>query len=416
MFFPVGLDRDEVRRTPVVSYAILAANVVVFVVQLLAPDGLMSLAFVPAEASVFHMWTASFLHANLEHILGNLVFFYVTGPFLEDAWGRVVFSLFYASGAIVAALLDMAHDPEGTIPRVGASGAIAAVMGAFVIRFGNRKFRFLWWSPPFTPLRGREFRIPAWLYLPFWFATSLLIASTVGNAMGTAEWAHVGGFVYGAFVALVLWGIGFERRFIDRTAEGQPVHSEELVKAMEAGRAGRLVEARRETAEILSADPRNVDARRLAFDLATQYGDPKEIARTDGPLLDRYLEMREKDLARDLISEIRREWLAAASARFLMRAGDFLASDRDPHGALELYDSMVEHHPNDPASLKALLKITDLRQKMGDLPGAWKALERANGHPAFSPEWLRVFGERKARLSAAAAAGTIASGSRLSRT
>ena len=401
MIFPVGLDEAEVRRTPVVSYVILAANIVVFGLQLLLPDVLRSFAFVPAHASVFHMWTASFLHANLEHLLGNMVFFYVTGPFVEDAWGRVMFILFYCSGAVVAALLDMVHDPEGTIPRVGASGAIAAVMGAFVIRFGKRKIRFLWWSPPFTPLRGREFRIPAWLYLPFWFATSLLIASTVGNAMGTAEWAHVGGFVYGVFVALALWGLGFEKRFIDGSVEGKTPHSESLVRAIEAGNAGRLVEARRQTAEVLAADPRNVDARRLAFDLAVQYRDPAEIARTDGPLLDRYLEMGEKDLARDLISDVRREWLPAASARFLMRAGDFLASERDPHGGLELYDATVEHHPNDPASLKALLKITDLRQKTGDLPGAWKALERANSHPAFSPEWLRVFGERRARLAGA---------------
>jgi membrane associated rhomboid family serine protease len=326
VIFPVGLDEDEVRRTPYVTYAIIAVNVLVFVLQMITPGHLLSWAFVPAQASVLHMWTASYLHGGIAHIVGNMVFFYVTGPFVEDAWGRVVFFLFYSSAAIVAALLDMSHDPEGVVPRVGASGAIAGVMGAFLIRFGTRKIRFLWWSPPWTPWTGREFRVPAWLYLPFWFGLSLAIASTVGDTMGTAEWAHVGGFIYGVFVALILWGLGFERRFIDPTVEGLAPQSEALVKALDAGRSGRLVEARRNTAEVLAVDPRNVDARRLAFDLAVKYGDPKEIARTDGPLLDRYLELGEKDLAHDVISEVRREWLPAASARFLLRAGDFLAS------------------------------------------------------------------------------------------
>jgi hypothetical protein len=243
--------------------------------------------------------------------------------------------------------------------------------------------------------------VPAWLYLPFWFGMSLLVASTVGNALGTAEWAHVGGFLFGVFTALVLWGIGFERRFIDPAVEGTAPQAENLSRAIDAERTGRLVEARRQTAEILVADPRNVDARRLAFDIATRYGDPKEIARTDGALLDRYLEMGEKDLAHDVISEVRRDWLSAASARFLLRAGDFLAAERDPHGALDMYKAMAENYPDDPATLKALLKTTDLCQRTGDLPGAWKALERANEHPAFSPEWMRVFGERKARLAPA---------------
>jgi membrane associated rhomboid family serine protease len=401
MFFPIGLDEDEVRRTPYASYTIIAINVVLFGVQLLAPDRLLPWAFVPAEASVLHMWTATFLHADVLHLLGNMGFFYVTGPFIEDAWGRVLFVVFYASAGIVAALLDMAHDPEGVVPRVGASGAIAGVMGAFLIRFGRRRIRFVWWSPPFTPLRGREIRIPAWLYMPFWFGTSLLIASTVGNSMGTAEWAHVGGFIYGMFVALVVWGSGFERRFMDVPIEGVSPQSEILVKALDAGRSGRLVEARRQTAQVLLADPDNVDARRLAFDLATKYGDPREIAKTDGPLLDRYLALEEKDLAFDLISEVRREWIPAASFRFLLKAGDFLAAERDPYGALEMYERIVESYPNDPVALKALLRITDLRQKTGDLPGAWKALERANQHPGFSAEWLTAFSERRARMTAA---------------
>jgi membrane associated rhomboid family serine protease len=399
MFFPIGLDEDEVRRTPNVSYAIIAVNVVVFGVQMAVPGRLLAWGFVPAEASLLHMWTATFLHAGFAHLLGNMVFFYVTGPFIEDAWGRVLFALFYTSAGIVAALLDMSHDPEGVVPRVGASGAIAGVMGAFLIRFGRRRIRFIWWSPPFTPLRGREIRIPAWLYMPFWFGTSLLIASTVGNDMGTAEWAHVGGFIYGMFVALLVWGSGFERRFMDVPVEGVSPQSEILVKAMEAGRSGRLVEARRQTAEVLLAEPGNVDARRLAFDLATRYGDPIEIAKTDGPLLERYIALGEKDMALDLVSEVRREWMAAASSRFLLKAGDFLAGERDPYGALEMYERVVDSYPKDPAALKALLKITDLRHKTGDLPGAWKALERANQHPGFSAEWLSAFGERRAKLT-----------------
>lgn len=150
----------------------------------------------------------------------------------------------------------------------------------------------------------------------------------------------------------------------------------------------------------MDRDPKNVDARRFAFDLAAQYGDPAEIARTDGPLLDRYLELGERDLARELINEVRRNWIASASARFLLRAGDFFAAEKDTADALAMYDRLVESHQGDPAALKALLKITDLRRETGDLKGALKAIELANRHPGCTPEWVEVFRLRRERLPA----------------
>src|SRR3954467_10609561 len=169
MFIPTGLDKNLVRRPPWVTYVIIAVDVAVFLLMWangVAPGDFGYRADAPTLTAIL---TSMAVHAGLAHLVGNLLFFYLTGPFVEDAYGRVIFSGLYLFSGIVSAGLQILQSPGSDVPVIGASGAIAGVMGAFLVRYGTRRIQFLWM--PFFPLPwlSRQFSVRAFLYLPFWF-------------------------------------------------------------------------------------------------------------------------------------------------------------------------------------------------------------------------------------------------------
>ncbi|MCP5055962.1 MAG: rhomboid family intramembrane serine protease [bacterium] len=144
-----------------------------------------------------------FLHAGWAHLLGNLLFLFLTGPFIEDRWGRSVFLMFYLGAGATAGLVFAFQSPEMTSPLVGASGAIAGAMGAFLVLFATVRIKFAYWLGFFWG----TFAAPAWLLLPLWFAGELATArlmDVAGASDGVAYWAHVGGFGFGVLFAALM--------------------------------------------------------------------------------------------------------------------------------------------------------------------------------------------------------------------
>lgn len=201
--------RDESRRPvrfPVVTAAIIGLNAVVFSLELANGDSFVARwALVPADLVAGHhlanVITSMFLHADWSHIIGNMVFLWAFGPEIEDAMGRVKYALFYLLGGIAAMLAQVAGDPSSTLPCLGASGAIAAVMGAFLVTFPNDRIRsvlLLGWFARIT-------FVPAALLIGVWFLTQLVSVGTVAEAQtgGVAYLAHIGGLVFGALGARV---------------------------------------------------------------------------------------------------------------------------------------------------------------------------------------------------------------------
>lgn len=385
MIIPVGLDQKDVRRTPAVTYAIIAINFAVFLGLWLEDIAAGRFGFVPAHPDPVSLLTSLFVHAGLAHLLGNMLFLYITGPILEDAYGRVPFSFLYLLSGVFAYLVDASHDPHSLIPRVGASGAIAGVMGAFLVRFARRRIRFFWMPLfPFT-LASREFRVPAFVYLPFWFLLQYGVALASGDESGIAVWAHVGGFGFGFLAALVIVVTRTERRLVPPpiAAEAGSRPNADLVQAIKEGQLGHLGAARRAMEQVLAADPRNVDARRYAYRLAVESGYREEIARCSSRLLDLYISLGEKDLARSLIRDVGDRGFSNAGSRFLLRAGDFLARDGEVDRALDLYDVFLRIYPEHAMALPTMLKVSELRQRAGDVTGAKETLERAHRHPEY---------------------------------
>jgi membrane associated rhomboid family serine protease len=217
-------DANPVRRTPVVTIAIVAACIAVFAYKLGldsagAGEGdllLLQHGLVPANLTaafesgrglgeqLLAVLTSMFLHVNLLHLGGNMVYLWIFGNNIEDRLGRLPFIAFYLFGGASAALAQVAIDPSSPIPMVGASGAISAVLGAYLVLFPGARVLSLIFLGFFYQL----IEIPAVIVLGLWFVLQLVdgIGSLglAGAEGGVAFFAHVGGFVAGVAVGLLL--------------------------------------------------------------------------------------------------------------------------------------------------------------------------------------------------------------------
>ena len=221
-------DENPSYSTPVVVYALIAINVVVFLHQMSLGrglDGFFQLyAVIPQQLTasfngipvnqpvpeILTLITSQFLHGGLMHIGGNMLFLWTFGDNIEHDLGHFKFLLFYITCGVLAGLTHWFFGMQSGVPTVGASGAIAGVMGAYIIKYPKAKILTL------LPLLFifTTVRIPAIYFLGFWFvqqAFSSVASLGMPEAGGVAYWAHSGGFIFGAILAPIL-GLMNDRR------------------------------------------------------------------------------------------------------------------------------------------------------------------------------------------------------------
>ena len=192
-------------RFPVITAAIIVVNVVVFALELMGGEAFVKQwAAIPADIAAGRHWitilTAMFMHGGWMHIMGNMVFLWAFGPEVEDAMGRLRYLAFYLLSGLAASLAQIAVVPGSTVPNLGASGAIAGVMGAFLITYPHDKIRTVILFGWFFDIAF----IPAALLIGLWFLIQLFdsvgsVADVQGG--GVAYMAHIGGFIFGAVTA-----------------------------------------------------------------------------------------------------------------------------------------------------------------------------------------------------------------------
>ena len=230
--FPIR-DHNPSGRTPYVVYALIAINVAVFLLQLPYSGNDRALAgfwgnfalypaAVTRDGDYTGILTSMFLHAGWMHIGGNMLFLWIFGDNLEDQMGHVGFLIFYLACGILAALAHIYSAPGSTVPTVGASGAIAGVMGGYLLLFPRARVDVV----VIIVIFFRVFTLPAWVMLGIWFALQVFGGfSTPAQGGGVAFWAHAGGFIAGIVLTLPVWlrrgGAGFWNR-----THGQPPHPE----------------------------------------------------------------------------------------------------------------------------------------------------------------------------------------------
>ena len=230
--FPIR-DHNPSEKTPFVTYALIVANVVVFASYF----GIMNdprainaffdtWALIPSRVAsgdqLGGLITSMFLHGGFMHLAGNMLFLWIFGDNLEEDLGHFGFLLFYIACGVGASVAHVAAAPWSNVPTVGASGAIAGVMGAYLLMYPRARVDVLFIFVIFF----RIFPIPAWIMLGVWFGLQLLNgASADMSTGGVAYWAHAGGFVLGLAFIVPVWLKRGGPRFWRRT-DGHPDHPE----------------------------------------------------------------------------------------------------------------------------------------------------------------------------------------------
>lgn len=225
--FPIR-DHNPSQQTPYVTYALIAANIFMFLITL--PDspfgvGLFdNLALYAVEITrgdaLWGLVTHMFLHAGFMHIIGNMLFLWIFGDNLEEQMGHLGFLVFYLACGLAAAAAQIIAEPYSPIPMVGASGAIAGVMGGYLLLFPRAKVDIL----AIFIIFFKVFTLPSWVVLGIWFALQLLGGFTItGDQGGVAYWAHAGGFIAGLALTLPLFLRRGGPAFWART-DGHPPH------------------------------------------------------------------------------------------------------------------------------------------------------------------------------------------------
>lgn len=220
-------DNNPTKITPYVTYGLVAVNVLLFIYESSLPpqylNGFFHLfAVVPRELSYsftgvainqpvpewITLITSQFLHGGFLHLAGNMLFLWIFGNNVEDKLGHIKYIFFYLTCGVLASLAQWFFSQGSAIPSLGASGAIAGVMGAYIIRFPKAEVLTLIPLGFFFP----TFRVPAYFFLGFWFiqqalygVASLGTPTNIGmESGGIAYWAHAGGFVFGAILGPIL--------------------------------------------------------------------------------------------------------------------------------------------------------------------------------------------------------------------
>jgi len=168
-------------------------------------------AFIPAHPRPIAYLSSTFLHGGWLHLIGNMWFLWLAGFVLEDVWGRPLYLAFYLTAGIAATQLDAWANPGSVAVSYGASGAIAGLMGAFLMRFPKLKIRLMWFFGSWLSGFWRPWVRAYWL-LPVWFGMEIYYGKITGESDGIGHWAHVGGFTFGALAALAIRYSGLEHK------------------------------------------------------------------------------------------------------------------------------------------------------------------------------------------------------------
>ncbi|HTJ82981.1 MAG TPA: rhomboid family intramembrane serine protease [Polyangiaceae bacterium] len=342
---------------------------------------------VPGRGGVLGLFTYQFLHSGWLHLFFNLWFLWLTAVNLEDRWGRPVFLAFYLLAGVAGGVAHRLSAPGSMAPLVGASGAVAGAMGAFLVVFATTRIRFLYvYIITFKPKWG-TFDAPAYVMLPLWLIVELL-SGVLLPADGTAHWAHVGGFVFGAIVAGVMRLTGIDAK-LDASLETAATVSQDarILEASGLIDAGRAADAAALLAGLADAQPAAVDPRLELLRATSVTGDEALRAKTMAELVAIYADLGESAPAMDLLLELKKNGLYRSAPRpLLAQLGERLARKGQPMLAGQAFAMVHGEGLTDAIAVQAAIGHATLLLKLGHVADAEELLGRAKESPFSTME------------------------------
>jgi len=318
--------------------------------------------FIPSQLNLLKMFTSLFIHANFMHVFFNMLFLWLVGCNIEEDWKWKKFIGFYLLSGVVACFFHASFFPGSLTPLVGASGAIAGLMGAFMIQYFKTKIRFAYfiWLL-FKPWIGM-FSVSAGVVLPFWFLLEFFSAQW-SAASGTAHWAHVGGFVFGGLVGLgsKYFEAQKEETQLEKTGGVSvvPAESDQEFSPSLAGVVPELLPISAESVPtlhaILQEQPDHLKARlQLArISLHLDFQDDAMVAYNR--VVDLLFQNQKDDMIYTVYQELRNHnLLSHLSSSNTYQLGMFLKSHQYYKGALSLLSSYIKRYPQGPMRPRAI--------------------------------------------------------------
>jgi membrane associated rhomboid family serine protease len=331
-------------------------------------------AFIPSHPSAISYLTANFLHGGWLHLIGNMWFLWLAGAILEDTWGRIIYPVFYLAAGAVALQFHAWSNPGSTVPTLGASGAVAALMGAFLIRFPKTKIEValvlgLRSLSNLALGKGIRFKAASYWLLPMWLLMEILSGTIFGQNSGVAHWAHVGGFVFGAVVALGLRYSGLEHH-ANTAIEAKVTWTADpgLVQATELMEHGKLDEAVSALRGYVAAKPDSIDGYTLLSQIHWRRNDIPAHLEATIKLCQLHLKAQDAEAAwQDF-----QEYANAGGNRFppatWLELGRLAESQENFERAVTEYENLAKTYPKEKQAVMALLSAGRLSLKKLNRP------------------------------------------------
>jgi len=343
-------------------------------------------AFTPAHPTAISYLTANFLHGGWLHLIGNMWFLWLAGVILEDTWGRLLFSALYLVAGIAALEFHSWVNPGSMVPLVGASGAIAALMGAFLVRFPGLKIEMAWL---FGIFRAYRFKASAYWLLPLWVLMEVFYGSLFGQASGVAHWAHVGGFVFGALAALGMRYSGLEQ-VAEKAVEEKITWTADpkIVEASELLEKGQLDAAAEALKRHLAEKPDSTDAYSLLQRIYSRKNDQDACDEASLKLCQLYLKARNPDAAWRTYEDFLSSGGKALPASSWLDLCRYLESQQNLERAAGEYQKLAAVYPNERQGLLALMSAGRLCLKQLNRPDdALRLYEAAEASSVPHLDW-----------------------------
>jgi membrane associated rhomboid family serine protease len=316
--------------------------------------------FVPAHPTAISYLTCNFLHVGWLHLIGNMWFLWLAGFILEDNWGRAIYLIFYLLAGAVAAQIHAWFNPGSLVPMLGASGAVAALMGAFLVRFPKLKIEMFFWI---FVVRGR-FKAPAIWLLPLWGLMEVFYGSLSRQSAGVAHWAHVGGFAFGMIGALILSRSGLEHKVSSAIEEKVSWTADPaIVQATEAIDQGKPEEAIKKLEEHVASKPDSADALVLLQQLHWRQGNPAGHQHATIKLCQLHLKKQDAEAAWRDYEEFQNTGGLHLPATTWLELCRSLEGHENYDRAVTEYDKLAAAYPQEKQSLLALMAAGRLSQK-----------------------------------------------------
>jgi len=340
-------------------------------------------AYVPAHPRLISYVTANFLHGGWLHLIGNMWFLWLAGFVLEDAWGRIIYSIVYFVAGAAALKFHALTDPGSMTPLVGASGAVAALMGGFLVRFPKMKIEMRWILGIRSLFRGGyAFSASAYWLLPLWLLMEVFYGSISGQAGGVAHWAHVGGFLFGAVAAVALKYSGLEHK-ANQAIEAKTSWTidPEITQSTDLMERGQLDQAAEILKQFVASKPDSVDGWNLLQQIYWRKGETECCHEALVKLCAAHIRAREPELALQSFDEFLNSGgksMPAATWFEIARAAESLQA---PERALMEYEKLATTYPTDRLSVQALMGAGRMALKLNRAQDALKFFDAAAASP-----------------------------------